>query len=87
VDWNTGAVTVDRTHASRDPRAHRDSQTFVDPGITATGTLALRWFVDGSVSELFTASGYSASTRFYAATLEPHRLRLGPTLEPYVGRV
>ncbi|MDX6235741.1 MAG: beta-fructofuranosidase [Kribbellaceae bacterium] len=82
VDWDTGAVTIDRAHASRDPRAHRDSHTFTDPDITATGTLALRWFVDGSVSELFTASGYCATTRFYPITPPPWTLTLtdpGPT--------
>jgi beta-fructofuranosidase len=74
VDWDTGAVTIDRTHASRDPRAHRDTHTFTDEEILTSGTLTLRWFVDSSVTELFTSTGHSATTRFYPTTPPPWTL-------------
>ncbi len=80
VDWDTGAVTIDRTQASRDPRAHRDTHTFTDPDIATNGTLTLRWFVDGSVAELFTTTGHSTTTRFYPTTPPPWTLTTtGPT--------
>lgn len=76
VDWRTGRATVDRDHASRDPRAHGGSYAFDEPVIRASGTLALRWFVDGSVSELFTGSGRCSTVRFYPTSPPPWDLEL-----------
>lgn len=76
VDWRTGRVTVDRDRASRDPRAHGGSYSFDEPQISASGTLALRWFVDGSISELFTGSGRCSTVRFYPTSPPPWDLEL-----------
>jgi beta-fructofuranosidase len=76
VDWAAGQVRVDRDKASRDPRAHGGSCTIQEPEITSTGALSLRWFVDGSIAELFTGSGRSATVRFYPTEPPPWTLTL-----------
>ncbi len=76
VDWRSGRVTVDRDHASRDPRAHGGRYAVDEPEISASGTLALRWYVDGSVSELFTGSGHCSTMRFYPTSPPPWDLEL-----------
>lgn len=76
VDWSTGRVTVDREHASRDPRAHGGSFGFTEPTAATDGALTLRWFVDGSVSELFTGSGRCSTVRFYPTTPPPWDLTI-----------
>jgi len=73
VDWAAGRVSIDRDHASSDLRAHGGVHSFEDPEIQS-GTLGMRWFVDGSVSELFTRSGYSSTLRFYATEAPPWTL-------------
>lgn len=75
VDRAARLVTVDRTAASSDPRAHPGTCTFIDtPG--ADGTLTLRWFVDGSVGELFTGSGHVCTFRFYPTSPPPWEVDL-----------
>ncbi|MEQ7006802.1 glycoside hydrolase family 32 protein [Actinopolymorpha sp. B17G11] len=76
VDWATGQVSIDRDQASRDPRAEGGSYTFDEPEILSTSTMSLRWFVDGSVGELFTGSGRSATVRFYPTEPPPWTLSL-----------
>ncbi|MBM7785920.1 glycoside hydrolase family 32 protein [Tenggerimyces flavus] len=72
VEVADGTVTVDRDAASSDPRAHGGRFTFAEPG----EELTLRWFLDGSVSELFTGSGRSSTVRFYPTTPPPWRLEV-----------
>lgn len=72
VEVADGTVTVDRDTASSDPRAHGGRFTFSEPGDDTT----LRWFLDGSVSELFTGSGRSSTVRFYPTTPPPWRLEV-----------
>jgi beta-fructofuranosidase len=74
VDWSAGRVTIDRNRASHDRRADGGSFSFNEPEICTTGTLSLRWFVDGSVSELFTGSGRCATVRFYPTEPPPWTL-------------
>lgn len=66
-----GRVTVDRENASRDPRAHGGRYSFDDPDVRT-----LRWYVDGSISELFTDTGYCSTVRFYPTTPPPWRLEI-----------
>jgi beta-fructofuranosidase len=75
VDWTSGTVTVDRDAASDDPRAHGGTFAFPDPEVAA-GRVSLRWFVDGSLSELFTGSGQCSTTRFYPTSAPPWRIRV-----------
>jgi beta-fructofuranosidase len=77
ISVGSDTITIDRSSASRDVRAHRDSHTFTTG---TTDDLRLRWFIDGSVSELFTTSGHAATTRFYPTTPSPWTLTTtGPT--------
>jgi len=39
--------------------------------LQAGRTVTLRWFVDGSISELFTGSGHCSTVRFYPTTPPP----------------
>lgn len=72
VDRETGRVTIDRTAASTDPLADKDAAGFTDVGLSDGDVL--RWWVDGSVSELFTPSGHCATTRFYPVAAPPWQL-------------
>ncbi|HEX3816006.1 MAG TPA: glycoside hydrolase family 32 protein [Mycobacteriales bacterium] len=82
VDWDTGRVGLDRTSASRDPRAAGGRSEFVEPQIRSEHRLDLRWFVDGSVGELFSATGQVLTHRFYPTQAPPWRLSLGHTAQP-----
>ncbi len=62
VDWIARTVSVDRAEASDDHRAHGGRYTFSDD---LDGGTTVRWFVDGSISEVFTASGRTSTVRFY----------------------
>jgi beta-fructofuranosidase len=73
VDWAAGRITIDRERASLDPRADRGAHSFEEP---LTGGLSLRWFVDGSVGELFTGSGRVATFRFYPTAPPPWTLEV-----------
>jgi beta-fructofuranosidase len=74
IDWGAGTVCIDRDQASKDQRAHRGSFTFEDSDITAAECLTLRWFIDGSISELFTSSGRCSTVRFYPTSPPPWTL-------------
>jgi beta-fructofuranosidase len=75
IDWRSRDITIDRTSASADPRAHQDVLAFTEPALI-DGSLSLRLFVDGSVGELFTGTGRSFTFRFYATTPPPWGLRV-----------
>lgn len=66
-----GTVSVDRDNASADSRAQGGTYSFDDPDVRT-----LRWFVDGSISELFTDTGYCSTVRFYPTTPPPWRLEI-----------
>jgi beta-fructofuranosidase len=76
LDLVTGRASVDRRHASTDPRAAGGVHTTeaIDelkaPGATVRG------FVDGSVLELFLPGGTVMTTRFYPTSPPPWRLEL-----------
>lgn len=92
VDWAAGSVRVDRSAASRDARAHGGSFDCAGAvagggstaGSTADGTndggrtVGLRWFVDGSIGELFCDTGRVSTHRFYPTGPPPWRLVLDP---------
>ncbi len=52
-----------------------------------TDGLALRWFVDGSVGELFTGSGRVATFRFYPTSPPPWTLEVDGVTAADVVRV
>jgi beta-fructofuranosidase len=76
VDWTTGQLRLDRDHASQDPRADRGVSTYEEPAIRSADSLGLRWFVDGSVCELFTSTGHCSTLRFYPTSPPPWRLEI-----------
>ena len=73
VDWVDGTVAVDRSAASDDDRAHGGRYAFADD---LDGGTTLRWLVDGSISELFTASGRTSTVRFYPLAAPPWTLHV-----------
>lgn len=75
IDRAAGTVTVDRSHASSDPRADGGVATVVAGGLAAPGA-TLRGFVDGSIMELFLSTGEVVTTRFYPTSPPPWRLEL-----------
>nr|WP_238345361.1 GH32 C-terminal domain-containing protein [Actinopolymorpha cephalotaxi] len=91
VDWQAGAVAVDRDSASRDPRSHRGTFAITDAVASAPGenagesrdagaaegpaSVRLRFLVDGSVGELF-AAGQALTCRFYPQAPPPWTLRV-----------
>ncbi|GAA1916781.1 hypothetical protein GCM10009716_27410 [Streptomyces sodiiphilus] len=60
-----GVLTVDRDHASRDPRARGGSYRMPLPGCRPHGTAGLRLVLDHSVLELFTDEGEALTLRCY----------------------
>lgn len=85
VDWSRGTVTVDRSCASVDPRAHRGAVSFVEPRCAEGVRLTISVYVDGSIIELFTNSGRCATVRMYPTSPPPWRLEiLGSTLDDHI---
>jgi beta-fructofuranosidase len=76
VDWQSGTVSVDRSNASADPRAHRGAMSFVEPQSQSGARLTISAYVDGSIIELFTSSGRCATVRMYPTTPPPWRLEI-----------
>ncbi|NYI04736.1 glycoside hydrolase family 32 protein [Allostreptomyces psammosilenae] len=72
LDPATGDLVVDRTHASRDPRAQSDRYRLP---VTTGGAVELRIVVDHSIAELFLATGQALTLRFYPTGDTPWRLR------------
>lgn len=81
VDWRAGTVVLDRDAASRDDRSHRGRFT-MDDAVVPAGTdgrsVELRLLVDGSVGELFSATGQVLTTRFYPTGTPPWTLQVDP---------
>ena len=84
VERGTGKATLDRSRASRDPRAHTAGCEMParDDGEASS---RFRGFIDGSVLELFRDDGAVATLRFYPLSPPPWTLELaaaaGDTLE------
>ncbi|MFE1327258.1 glycoside hydrolase family 32 protein [Streptomyces sp. NPDC058741] len=62
LDADAGELTVDRDHASLDPRARGGTYTIPCPG---SGSVDLRIVVDHSVAEIFLSTGETLTIRFY----------------------
>jgi beta-fructofuranosidase len=80
IRWNPlgRQVTVDRTNAARDPRAHGGVHTITYADI-GQQSLELRIIIDGSIAELYLAGGQTLTLRFYPTGPGPWRLQaLGP---------
>ena len=85
VDWVSGTVTVDRSCASADPRAHRGAVAFPEPLCAAGARLTLIAYVDGSIVEVFTNSGRCATVRVYPTAPPPWRLEvLGSKVDDHI---
>jgi beta-fructofuranosidase len=76
VDHEAGRVSINRDHASIDPRADRGVFTVADLDNLRSAAEGMRGFVDGSILELFLPSGRVATTRFYPTSPPPWRLEL-----------
>jgi len=70
VDREAGTVSVDRSHASSDARAHQGVAVAPD-AFASSGLPDLRIFVDGSVVEVFTSAGRVLTTRVYPLAAPP----------------
>jgi beta-fructofuranosidase len=76
IDWSSGVVSIDRSHASADPRATGDTASFTEPGCFASASLQLTAYLDGSILELFTNSGRCATVRMYPTSPPPWSLEV-----------
>jgi beta-fructofuranosidase len=76
VDYDAGRVSIDRDHASNDPRADSRVFTVADLDDLRSPAEGIRGFVDGSILELFLPGGRVATTRFYPISPPPWRLEL-----------
>jgi beta-fructofuranosidase len=73
LDPVNGRVTMDAASASTDPRAKGSRVIFDDPLDAGD---SVRIFVDGSIVELFTGSGRSATMRAYPTSPPPWHVRV-----------
>lgn len=77
IDPGAGQVVVDRTHASRDPRASGGVHLIPHPDASIPGaSVDLRLVVDGSIAELYLPKGQVLTARFYPTGHPPWRLQL-----------
>ncbi|MER6091639.1 glycoside hydrolase family 32 protein [Streptomyces bluensis] len=80
LDPTAGHLTVDRGHASLDPRARAGTYTLPCPAAKAPGTpIELRIIVDHSIVEIYLASGQALTLRFYPLGDAPWRLQAHTT--------
>lgn len=71
-----GSLTLDRSAASRNLRANKGADR-IDVG----GPVSLRWFIDGSISEIFTSTGHVLTQRFYPLGRPPWQLSVQGSAE------
>jgi beta-fructofuranosidase len=71
VDRGTGKATIDRSRASRDPRADVTGCEMPDREARTDAPARFRGFVDGSVLELFRDDGAVVTVRFYPLSPPP----------------
>ncbi|WP_432036079.1 glycoside hydrolase family 32 protein [Streptomyces cucumeris] len=80
LDPASGQLTVDRTHASRDPRARGGTFTMACASAKNPGTpVELRMVVDASIAEIYLATGQVLTLRFYPVGDGPWRLQARTT--------
>ncbi|MFI5681723.1 glycoside hydrolase family 32 protein [Streptomyces cellulosae] len=75
VDTVAGDVVVDRSHASRDPRAVGGTYRIPCPAARPGAPVELRIVVDGSVLELFLSTGEALTLRLYPVSRAPWSLQ------------
>jgi beta-fructofuranosidase len=75
VDPDTGEVVVDRSHASRDPRAVGGTYRIPCPAARSGAPVELRMVVDRSVLEVFLITGEALTLRFYPVSDAPWSLQ------------
>lgn len=68
-------MVVDRSHASRDPRAVGGTYRIPCPAARSGAPVELRMVVDRSVLELFLSTGEALTLRFYPASDAPWSLQ------------
>ncbi|GAB7002561.1 glycoside hydrolase family 32 protein [Nocardioides sp. AN3] len=73
LDPGTGEVVIDRSSASRDPRA-KGGTWRIASGAAPGDVVEVRMVVDHSVVEVFLGTGEAATMRFYPVGAEPWRL-------------
>jgi beta-fructofuranosidase len=76
VDFGANSVSIDRDHASNDPRADGGRFTVSDLDELGSPSSSIVGFVDGSILELFLPGGRVATTRFYPTSPPPWRIEL-----------
>lgn len=79
LDPERDELCIDHRNASRDPRATGGIIVVKDAFTNCTGTTTqdaagARIYLDGSVMEIFTSSGRTATLRYYPTTPPPYRL-------------
>ncbi|MEU1107174.1 glycoside hydrolase family 32 protein [Streptomyces tibetensis] len=80
LDPTAGQLTVDRSHASLDPRARTGAYAVPCPQAQLPGTpVELRVIVDGSIAEIYLATGQVLTIRFYPLGDAPWRLQAHTT--------
>ncbi|MER5210271.1 glycoside hydrolase family 32 protein [Streptomyces sp. NPDC002838] len=80
LDHTAGRLTVDRGHASLDPRARSGTYAMPYSAAEAPGTpVGLRVIVDRSIAEIHLASGQVLTIRFYPTGEAPWRLQARTT--------
>ncbi|MFE9440095.1 glycoside hydrolase family 32 protein [Streptomyces sp. NPDC006602] len=80
LDATAGHLTVDRGHASLDPRARAGTYTVPCPDARVPGTaVELRVVVDRSIAEIYLATGQVLTLRFYPVGDGPWRLQAHTT--------
>ena len=75
VDADAGEVVVDRSHASRDPRAVGGTYRIPYPAARSGAPVELRMVVDRSVVEVFLSTGEALTLRFYPDSDAPWSLQ------------
>ncbi|MDX3645783.1 glycoside hydrolase family 32 protein [Streptomyces sp. MB09-02B] len=74
LDAGTGEIIVDRTHASREPRA-KDGSWRIPRPVEAGESVDLRVVVDHSIAEIFLGTGEALTLRFYPLGEDPWHLQ------------
>lgn len=80
LDPTAGQLTIDRSHASWDPRARTGTYAVPCPAAKVPGSpVELRVIVDGSIAEIYLATGQVLTIRFYPLGDAPWRLQARTT--------
>lgn len=71
IDAEANTVTIDRTNASSDARAHSGCAVAASAFDDSASRPAVRVLVDGSIVEVFTSAGRALTTRVYPTQMPP----------------